>query len=255
MKKTAFTLIELLVVISIIALLLAILMPALQKIKERARLVVCQTNHKNLILGWKLYANDNDGRLVGAHTSPPKSSYSGWVDNPASLSLEDKILAVKRGLLFKYMKTVDVYNCPSDKRDFDGVQNAWRTYSIVDSMNGGSWGAESFKKEPQIPSPADKIVFLEEFDPRGWNMGSWVIQEPLNLENYTWIDGLGVYHKDSSTFSFPDGHMESHKWQDKRTIELYEDMIDLIAIPNGNGMATHDGSVDVEYIKRAWAHK
>ena len=250
MQKKAFTLIELLVVIAIIALLLAILMPALSIVKEKARVIVCQTNQKNLVLGWQLYAGDYDGRLVGGSTYNPED----WVKTPVSDSLEDKKQAVKDGLLFSYLETVDVYNCPSDKRDFDGNQNAWRTYSILDSMNGGSWSSVSLKKDTQIKRPSEKMVFLEEFDPRGWNMGTWVLMDPLNLDDYTWVDGMGVYHKDTSTFAFADGHVESHKWQDKRTIELYEDMKNLRAYPDGAGMATHDGSVDMEYIKKAWAH-
>lgn len=248
MNKKAFTLIELLVVISIIALLLAILMPALAIVKEKARVVICQTNHKNLILGWQLYASENDGKLVGGGTYRAED----WVHLPASQSLEDKIQAVKNGLLYDYMETIDVYNCPSDKREFDGTQNAWRTYSIPSCMNGG-WGVV-LTKDTQVKRPSEKMVFLEEFDPRGYNMGSWAIQEPSNLDNYTWVDGMGVYHKTTSTFAFADGHMESHKWQDKRTIELYEAMVRLEKTPSGNGMDTHNDSVDIEYLKKAWAH-
>ncbi len=62
-----FTLIELLVVISIIALLVSILMPALGKAKEQAAAVACLSNVHQLALGWVTYAGDNDDRLVGGH--------------------------------------------------------------------------------------------------------------------------------------------------------------------------------------------
>ena len=250
MKRKGFTLIELLVVISIIALLLAILMPALGLVKEKARVVVCQTNQKNLILAWKLYAEDNGGKLVGSYNNLI-NGYPGWADSPANQTLEEKIEACKRGMLYPYMETVDVYNCPADKRDFDRNQNAWRTYTIFDCYNGGSWANIKYVNETDISTPSNKMVFLEEFDPRGWNMNSWIISDPTNLNDFRWIDGIGVYHRDISTFSYADGHVEPHKWQDDRTMELFEDMKALKSVP-GSSMPTHQDSVDVIYIKQAW---
>lgn len=73
MKKKAFTLIELLVVIAIIALLLSILMPALKKVKDQGRSIVCRSNLKQWYLCMNLYASDYDG-----------SFWVGWVENPMS---------------------------------------------------------------------------------------------------------------------------------------------------------------------------
>ena len=76
--------IELLVVISIIALLLAILMPSLSKVKQKASGVVCMNNTKNLSLGWFMYQEDNNGRIVGATSDATESdgTYVGWAGAP-----------------------------------------------------------------------------------------------------------------------------------------------------------------------------
>jgi prepilin-type N-terminal cleavage/methylation domain-containing protein len=73
--KKGFTLIELLVVISIIALLLAVLLPGLRKAKDAARRTICVSNIKSQTLSWNLYANDNGGEIAAAQTTPQSIKY------------------------------------------------------------------------------------------------------------------------------------------------------------------------------------
>ncbi|MCK4998230.1 MAG: type II secretion system protein, partial [Anaerohalosphaera sp.] len=108
-KQKGFTLIELLVVISIIALLLAILMPALGKVKEKAKLVVCSSNQHQLIIGVNIYAADY------SNTLPPNSTKQARANllsrrNDTGDTYQYKYLG-------GYLPDVDVFNCPSSKFD------------------------------------------------------------------------------------------------------------------------------------------
>ena len=84
-NKSAFTLIELLVVISIIALLMSILMPALSVVREQGKRAICLSNLRQLTMAWVLYADDYDGKLVNSDVSyPPATTW--WVKWPVAVS-------------------------------------------------------------------------------------------------------------------------------------------------------------------------
>ena len=79
MRKQGFTLIELLVVIAIIAILMSVLMPALRSARDHAKRLHCLNNVKTLTLGYLMYKDDHDGRIVPGHTNP-----GNWVLRPPS---------------------------------------------------------------------------------------------------------------------------------------------------------------------------
>lgn len=233
MGKRAFTLVELLVVIAIIALLMAILMPALELARDQAVGLLCVNNLKTLAMAWFTYSTDNDGELVGGHTGARPYD---WVQNPPSgdNTLEGKKQGIREGVLFAYTKTVDVYRCPSDaRRDFTN-QQAFRSYSMAGGANGEGWQnsykiAKSFS---DLGNPGKKYILVEESDRRGRNVGSFVMN--LNSPD-EWVDPLAIWHNEKSTLGFADGHAEKHNWVDPSTIEMSETQQNFFKVPPGEG--------------------
>lgn len=221
MKSKAFTLIELLVVIAIIAVLMGILMPSLRMAKDQARRVHCISNVKTLSLGWFMYKDENDDKLVGGHTGV-MSGQMQWVDIPAAddSPIEEKKEAILRGRLARYVgNEVDIYHCPADQRKMSG-STAFRTFSIAGGNNGedasmGGWEYYAAKIYGDIKQPATKYVFIEEMDTRGLNKGSW----QMNPKSRTWVDPVAMWHNNRSTIGFADGHAEMHDWKDKSFID------------------------------------
>ena len=215
MKTKAFTLVELLVVIAIIAILMAVLMPALRAAKDQAYRIHCMSNVKTLSLAWFMYTDDNDGELIGGHTSNQPHMWVHSVSGNATV--EEKKQAIKDGALFPYVgDTVEVYRCPADQRLRDPGQYAYRSFSIAGGANGEGWaGSVRAKIYSEIKNPGIKYIFLEDIDPRGRNVGSWV----MNFGPPRWVDPLAMWHNERSTMGFADGHSEMHRWHDKSFID------------------------------------
>lgn len=227
--RRGFTLIELLVVISIIAILAALLLPVLSKAKHQATSSRCLSNQRQLILAWRMYADDSNGILlpmlnvyIPELRSNQKLSGGGFwpADDlprpPANLTqVQDRI---KMSPLFKYAHNIEVYHCPGDaryKRPVGTPGWAFDSYSKADGMNGESFrGVPSITRESQIRFPNRMYVFVEDADWRYWNNGSWCM-DPVTPAA---VDNLAVYHNDKGTLSFADGHAEVHKWLDSQTI-------------------------------------
>jgi prepilin-type N-terminal cleavage/methylation domain-containing protein len=224
-SKRAFTLIELLVVIAIIAILMAILMPSLKVAREQARSIHCRSNERTLTLAWLMYKDDNDAKLTCG--MPEWASQGAWVQIPpggVNSTVAEKKEYIKRGTLWSYVQKVEIYRCPSDRRQNSPYHNyAYRTYSIAGGMNGveqkGGWEILPCIKYTDIKQPAEKLVFIAECDPRGYNEGSWVIQPKTKQ----WVDPFGIWHRDnSSTLSYADGHVDMHRWYSRGLIEWVE---------------------------------
>jgi len=205
---------------------MSILMPSLHVAREQARSVQCRGNIRTLTLAWLMYKDENDAKLVGGHPQVEGTTMvipAPWVympPSPETSTVEQKKEFIKRGMLWSYVKKVEVYRCPSDRRKNNpNHKYAYRTYSIAGGMNGvqdNTWEIRPCKNYTDIRQPANKIVFIAECDPRGYNMGSWVI----NPKSKQWVDPFGIWHRDnSSTLSFADGHVDMHRWLSRGLID------------------------------------
>jgi prepilin-type N-terminal cleavage/methylation domain-containing protein/prepilin-type processing-associated H-X9-DG protein len=226
MKKYGFTLVELLVVIAVIALLMAILLPALTRAKEQGKRAVCLHHLQQLMVAWIMYADSNNDLIVRGDAGEYDSWHPGetpWVmkDFDAT-TLEQRRTAIEKGALFRYTKDLRVYKCPT------GQSENIRMYSSVDSMNsaddahmGFGAGAVMIKVRQTIRKPYERIVFYDDGCLGDTAMGAFSIFVYKNaiLSSQEWWDVPPVRHGEGSTFAFADGHTEYYKWRDKRTID------------------------------------
>jgi prepilin-type N-terminal cleavage/methylation domain-containing protein/prepilin-type processing-associated H-X9-DG protein len=283
--KRGFTLIELLVVIAIIAVLMAILMPALNRVKEQGKRIVCESSLKNLQLCWLMYADDNDGKIVngagGFHYNASGGTVSatdpsiverawvgeGWASDYgsatatntlSSLTDADKKRAIREGALWEYTKDYGVYKCPTGRR------GEFVTYSVVDAMNGlirtntatGSNHVTArgnrvggtvlwIKRRGEIVTPPPAQRMVY-IDEGAMTPDSFAVHYATRGP---WWDDPPVRHGDGTTVSWADGHVSHLKWKAAETIEHARQYRDYYG--GGNWMpTTPEGIEELENFQK-----
>jgi len=237
-ERAAFTLTELLVVIVIIAILAALILPALSRAKANAQGVQCLNNNRQLMVAWRMYSEESAGRLLSSKGGPFQWM-SGTLDyNPDNPSNWDPSVDIMKSPLWPFCgKNAAIFKCPADPSVVmvnGAALPRVRSISMLNWMGGrgdtngnpktmgwshtrlgttvGEYRVYYKMADMVTPGPAMTFVFVEEPMDR-INDGFFVtdmLTYPATTDDI--CDYPAQYHNGAAGFSYADGHAQAKKW-------------------------------------------
>lgn len=190
-QNNGFTLVELLVVIAIIAILAALLSPALSKVRGKGRQIACMSNLRQLMLAYNMYANDNDDCFPN----------TGYLGGSFSVSNASWLMAIQN-----YLPNGESYKCPSYKEGTPAFFVESLGYAANDKLL--PYYATTWFKRGQLLNPSSTAVLMDglgSIDPPDYGSadlwspaGHYVHQNGLNV---VYADGHAGWHANPVPYS------------------------------------------------------